>query len=231
MAKTTTHTDAISLLKKDHAAVEALFKRFERSHSAAEKKRLADRMVRELSIHAAVEEQLVYPALRSRLDGDAGKVLLALEEHHFAKVALSEIEAMQGADERFDAKVRVLIANVRHHVAGEERDLLPELKRSLTPEELRDLGANLAVAKKGAPTRPHPAAPDAPPANLFTNPPAAVLDRSRDAVSRGIERVLDRGRDVVDDALGRAEAITRQARRRIGRGLERAGREVQPDIH
>jgi hemerythrin superfamily protein len=219
--------DAVGVLKKDHQLIEQLFRRFERTRSTAERKRLADRMVRELSIHAAIEEQLVYPALRQRMNGHAPQVLLALEEHHLAKLALAEIQRLDPADERFEAKVHVLIGNVRHHVEEEERDLLPAMKRTLSPDELQSLGDALVRAKASAPTRPHPAAPDEPPANALANAGAAAYDRSRDAIGRGIARVLDRGRDVVEQALRRGEVAARNARQRLGRGLERAGREVR----
>jgi hemerythrin superfamily protein len=224
-----TQRDAIAVLKKDHRAMEQLFRRFERAKGSAERKRIADRIVHDLSVHAAIEEQLVYPALRQRLDGQQPQVLLALEEHHLAKVELAEIEKLDGSEERFDAKVRVLIENVRHHVKEEERDLLPAMKRAFQAQELQQLGASLEQARGVAPTRPHPTAPDEPPANALTTPAAAAYDRSRDAVGRGIERVLDRGRGVVEEALRRSEVAARRARQRIGRGLERAGREVRPD--
>jgi hemerythrin superfamily protein len=227
----TTPSDAIGVLKKDHQAVEQLFRRFERARSGSDRKRVASRIVRELSIHAAIEEQLVYPALRERANGHAPQVLVALEEHHLAKVALAEIERLDGDDERFEPKVHVLIENVRRHVQDEERDLLPAMKRILSADELQSLGDALVRAKESAPTRPHPAAPDEPPANAIANAGAAAYDRSRDALGRGIARVLDRGRDVVEQALRRSEIAARNARQRLGRGLERAGREVRPDTH
>ncbi len=223
--------DAIAVLKKDHADVERMFVRFEKTRSAAERRRLADRIVRELSIHAAIEEQLVYPRLRGRLNGSEGEVLLALEEHHFAKVALTEIEALPEESDRLEPKVRVLADNVRRHVQEEERELLPALKRLVSAEELAELGDALLAAKRLAPTRPHPAAPDEPPANVLTTPAAAVYDRSRDALSRGIEMVVERSRGVVDRALKRGEQAARTARQRLGRGLEQAGREVRPNSH
>jgi hemerythrin-like domain-containing protein len=229
MAKT--QLDAIAALKKDHQAVEQLFRKFERARGATERKRLSDRIVRELSVHAAIEEQLVYPQLRRRLDGGQGPVLVALEEHHLAKVALAEIEGLPGEDERFEAKVHVLIESVRRHVAEEERELLPAMRKLFKPDELADLGDLLQRAKRVAPTRPHPTAPDQPPANIVTTPAAAVMDRSRDAVERSIERVIERGRGVVDAALRRGEEAARYARQRLGRGLERAGREVRPSSH
>jgi hemerythrin superfamily protein len=226
MAQTQSN-DAIGVIKKDHQAIEQLFRRFERTGSAAERKRLADRMVRDLSIHAAIEEQLVYPALRQRFNGHAPQVLLALEEHHLAKLALAEIQRLDPSDERFEAKVHVLIESVRRHVEEEERDLLPAMKRVLSREELQSLADALVRAKDSAPTRPHPAAPDEPPANAFANAGAAAYDRSREAIGRGIARVLDRGRGVVEKALRRGEVAARNARQRLGRGLERAGREVR----
>jgi hemerythrin superfamily protein len=230
MARTETN-DAVGVLKADHRTIEQLFRRFERTRSDAEKQRLADQMIRELSIHAAIEEQHVYPVLRRRLDGRAPKVLVALEEHHLAKLALSEIQALAPGDERFDAKVHVLIDSVRRHVAEEERDLLPAMRRALSPEELHGIGETLRQAKAGAPTRPHPGAPDQPPGNVLGNAGAAVMDRGRDALERGLGRVLDRSRGVVEEALRRGEAAARQARQRLGRGLQRAGREVRPDAH
>ncbi len=224
-------TDAIAVLKKDHADVERLFVRFERTRSAPERRRLADRIVRELSIHAAIEEQLVYPRLRGRLNGAEGEVLLALEEHHFAKVALTEIENLPEDSERLDPKVRVLADNVRRHVQEEERQLLPALKRLVSADELVELGDALLAAKRLAPTRPHPAAPDEPPGNVLTTPAAAVYDRGRDALSKGFDLVMARGRGVVEQALRRGEEAARSARQRIGRGLEQAGREVRPNSH
>jgi hemerythrin superfamily protein len=231
MAQHTATADAVGVLKKDHQAVEQLFRRFERTRSAPERKRLAERIVRELSIHAAIEEQLVYPSIRQRANGHGARVLVALEEHHLAKLALAEIERLGAEDERLEPKVRVLIESVRHHVQEEERELLPAMKRSLSPEELQSLGESLVRAKAAAPTRPHPAAPDEPPANALTNVGAAAYDRSRDAIGRGIARVIDRSRDVVEQALRRGEVAARDARHRLGRGLERAGREVRPDAH
>jgi hemerythrin superfamily protein len=223
--------DAVAVLKKDHAEVERMFVRFEKTRSAAERQRLAERIVRELSIHAAIEEQLVYPRLRGRLDGSEGDVLLALEEHHFAKVALTEIEALPQESDRLEPKVRVLAENVRRHVQEEERELLPALKRLVSASVLLELGDALLAAKRLAPTRPHPTAPDEPPGNVLTTPAAAVYDRGRDALTRGLELVVERSRGVVDRALRRGEQAARTARQRIGRGLEVAGREVRPNTH
>src|SRR2546421_6293253 len=151
--------DALALLKKDHQTVEKLFARFEKRPS----KEIADRFVRELSVHAAVEEQLFYPAVRQLADAEQleeadEKVLEALEEHHVANWVLSEIEGLDADDERFQAKCMVLIESVRHHVKEEEGELFRSVRRLMKRNQLAELGRLMQKAKKIAPTRPHPRA-------------------------------------------------------------------------
>src|SRR6266511_4156089 len=112
--------DAISLLKDDHKTVEALFKKFERAGERAHKtkRKIVDQIIAELSVHAAIEEQAFYPTTRTRVKAVEDEVLESLEEHHIVKWTLSELENMDAEDERFDAKVAVLIESVRHHVKG-----------------------------------------------------------------------------------------------------------------
>jgi hemerythrin superfamily protein len=177
--------DAIQLVKKDHRAVEKLFEDFERAEKAerqADMKRAVRGIVRELSVHAALEETLLYPALRSAAPDVEDDVLEGLEEHHLVKITLRELDEMSPKEERYAAKVTVLIESVRHHVKEEESELLPALRKALAPAELRELGARMAKAKKTAPTRPHPAAPDTPPGNLVAGAVAAAYDRTRDAL-------------------------------------------------
>ncbi|WP_242345060.1 hemerythrin domain-containing protein [Anaeromyxobacter terrae] len=226
-----TPRDAVAVLEDDHREIEELFQAFERSRSAAHREDLVARIVRELSIHASIEEQLVYPRARVVVDGASKEpaVLVALEEHHVAKLALSEIATLRATDSRFEAKVRVLIANVRHHVEEEERDLLPAMERAYTPEELQELGAALERAKRIAPTRPHPFAPDEPPGAMFAGLAAGAFDRSRDGLAQLVEMAADVGRQLVDSALRRGEDAVRRARGRLARRIEEARAEVQPE--
>jgi hemerythrin-like domain-containing protein len=176
--------DAIALLKDDHRTVEKLFKAFERSGEKAyrTKRKLVDEMIRELSVHAAIEEQIFYPAVRQEVPGTDADVLEALEEHHVAKWILSELEGMDPKAERFDAKVTVLLESVRHHVKEEEHELFPEVRSNIARKELIELGARLAASKRVAPTRPHPRSPDEPPGNLVVGAVAGAIDRARAAV-------------------------------------------------
>jgi hemerythrin superfamily protein len=97
--------DAITLLKDDHKTVEKLFKRFEKAGDGAvvEKRTVVDRIIEELSIHAAIEEQWFYPVIRATVPGVEDMTLESLEEHHIVKWVLDELDSMAPEDERFDA--------------------------------------------------------------------------------------------------------------------------------
>jgi len=178
-------TDAITMLKDDHKAVEQLFKRFEKAGDRAhvEKQNIVDRIVEALSVHAAIEEQVFYPVIRATVPDTDALALESLEEHHIVKWVLSELESMSPEDERFDAKVTVLIENVRHHVKEEEQDLFPMVRKELGRDSLGDVGEVMAEARKTAPTHPHPRSPDTPPRNLVMGSAAGVADRIGDTVS------------------------------------------------
>ena len=187
--------NAISLLKQDHGNVENLFHRFETLGRGAEEEMadIRDKIVEQLSVHAAIEEQLFYPAVSGKLGGEEGEsVLESLEEHHIVKWTLSELEKLQPASERFHAKMTVLIDSVRHHVQEEEDELFPKVREAFTVEELNELGERLEKAKVDAPTRPHPRSPDTPPLNMLVGTGAAIVDKAwqtgREAVGRLMHR-------------------------------------------
>lgn len=177
--------DAITLLRDDHKTVEQLFKRFEKAGDRAyvEKRQIVDRIIEELSVHAAIEEQVFYPVARAAVPETEDIALESLEEHHIVKWLLSELVDLDPKHERFDAKVTVLMENVRHHVEEEETEFFPKVRDALTKTELADLGETLAEAKKSAPTRPHPRMPDDAPANAVTGAIAGVVDRVSDNLS------------------------------------------------
>ncbi|MBA2282434.1 MAG: hemerythrin domain-containing protein [Acidimicrobiia bacterium] len=176
--------DAITLLESDHEVVEGLFKQFEAAGPKAykAKQKIVDKIIRELAVHAAVEEMVFYPATRELSPDVEDHVLESLEEHHVVKWILSELDGMDPQHERYDAKVTVLMESVRHHVEEEEKEYFPQVRKLSDRPTLEEMGEVLASAKKVAPTRPHPRSPDEPPANL-ANLAAGLLDRIRDTVS------------------------------------------------
>lgn len=179
--------DAITLLKADHKTVKALFTKFKKLGDAAyvSKREVVDQIIEELSIHASIEELVLYPAIRKEVEGVDDDVLEALEEHHVAKWLLSELDGMDPKHERFDAKVTVLIESVKHHIEEEETVLFPEVRQAMGRKQLLELGDELEKAKAVAPTKPHPRTPDEPPGNLIVAPVAGLADRALRAVSKG----------------------------------------------
>ncbi len=191
--------DAITLLRDDHKTVEQLFKRFEKAGDNAhvEKRQIVDRIIEELSKHAAIEEQLFYPVARATVEDVEDITLESLEEHHIVKWVLSELSDMDPTDERFDAKVTVLIENVRHHIEEEETEFFPKVRKDLGRSALADLGKALAEAKKSAPTRPHPRLSDSPPANAVVGTIAGVIDRVSDNISGIAQGGVSAAQDLV----------------------------------
>jgi hemerythrin superfamily protein len=156
--------NAITVLKNDHKRVEQLFKRFEKLGDSAgkEKAKVVREVITELSQHAFIEEQVFYPASRRDVQDTEDMVLESLEEHHIVKWTLSELDKMKPSDERFDAKMTVLMENVRHHVEEEEKELFPDVSKKLSRKELNELGDALEAARKTAPKKPHPMVSDTP---------------------------------------------------------------------
>src|SRR5689334_289780 len=116
---------AIAILMKDHDKVKDLFDRFEKSESAQEKEKIIAEAVTELKIHAVIEEEIFYPAVRKHV----GKDLMneADEEHHVARVLIAELDEGGGGDHR-NSKFTVLAESVRHHIREEEGEMLPKAK-------------------------------------------------------------------------------------------------------
>lgn len=200
--------NAIALLKADHRVVEQLFDKLDglTGKSARGKKTIVDQLVRELSIHVAIEEQIFYPAVRE-IAGEEEAVLEALEEHGVAKWELDAIQSMDVDDERLDAKLRVLRDVVLHHIEREESEVFPKARHAFGVARLNELGDRLEAAKKVAPTRPHPRAPSRPPANIAVGMAAGVVDRARD-----VARAAVRGRRGKAERAPSAGRATRSAR-------------------
>lgn len=181
---TTHQTDLVTVITHDHREVEQAFGELESGSGDAEYRRdLADHVIAELVRHSVAEEQFLYPAVREHLSGGDQLADKEIEEHGEAEKIMKRLESMDVTDADFDRLLGELIQDVREHVQDEENNLLPELQRACTEDELRDLGEKVENAKKVAPTRPHPASPSTPPANLILAPGVALVDKIRDALS------------------------------------------------
>jgi hemerythrin superfamily protein len=142
---TRTGKDACDLLDADHRAVKKMFKEYEeltnsRSRMATQKKKEHARQIcMELTVHAQIEEEIFYPALREVFK-DSDPLDEAAVEHQSAKDLISQIEAAGEPDDMFDAKVKVLGEYIDHHVKEERGEIFPKARaaRKLDLMAMRD---------------------------------------------------------------------------------------------
>jgi hemerythrin superfamily protein len=179
---TSTDANLIDDIIADHRTVESVFAQIEGAdpHSQPE---LVEHVIAELVRHSVAEEQYLYPTARQALEDGDSLADHELKEHAEAEEVMKEIEKAGVDDPRYDDLVRELIKDIRHHIKDEEGDLLPKLRQECSAKQLGELSEKFQHSKAVAPTRPHPSAPDKPPANKILAPGAGLIDRMRDALS------------------------------------------------
>ena len=129
--KSQSSTNAITSLKADHQKVKGLFDEFEKTNDPTTKMTIVSEALEELSLHATLEEELFYPAVREEIDDEEdGLMNEADEEHHVAKILIAELGEMDGTESHYDAKFTVLAENVRHHIKEEEESMLPKAQKT-----------------------------------------------------------------------------------------------------
>lgn len=175
--------DIVDDIITDHREVESVFKELESNADPDTRRQLAEHVITELVRHSVAEEMYLYPTAR-RVVPDGDKIAdHELQEHAEAEEIMKKIEKTKDEDATFDQLVGELIKEIRHHIEDEEGDLLPKLRAACDAEELDELSQKFQSAKKTAPTRPHPSAPDTPPGNKILGPGVGLIDRMRDALS------------------------------------------------
>ena len=143
-AKKAAPKDAISMLKADHKKVGGLFADFEKARTASTKKKLVSTICTELSVHAQVEEEIFYPAVKAALK-DKELIPEAIVEQATMKELIGQIEGVEPDGEMYDAKVKVLAEYVKHHVKEEHTEMFP--KAAKTRLDMMALGAQMAARK------------------------------------------------------------------------------------
>ena len=136
--------DAIALLKADHEAVSHLFAEYEKTRSVPNKKALVAEICTALSVHAQIEEEIFYPAVKTALK-DKLLVPEATVEHASVKDLIAQLEGIEPDGEMYDAKVKVLSEYVKHHVKEEQNEMFTKAKASSV--DLVELGARMAARK------------------------------------------------------------------------------------
>ncbi|MGQ0465061.1 MAG: hemerythrin domain-containing protein [Sporichthyaceae bacterium] len=153
--------DAIVLLREDHKQLKALFREFRGAgkDATATKGRLVEQMIELLTVHTYIENEGMYPQVRTLVPEIESEILESYEEHHVADLLCVELVAMTPEHERFDAKVSVLMENVEHHIQEEEDVWFPKVREALGRKELQQLGEEMLTLRERAPR--HPAQPGA----------------------------------------------------------------------
>ena len=136
---------ATQMIRQDHKKVEGLFKKFEQTKGAQAKRRLAENAMAELEVHAALEEQIFYPAVEKEVD-DGSMISEARQEHQTVKQLIAELKGMGQANEEFESQFSELVDNVKHHVEEEENEMLPKVEESAL--DLQSLGEQMSERRR-----------------------------------------------------------------------------------
>lgn len=134
--------DAVTLLENDHRKVEGLFERYESGE-----RKVLDQICEELTVHTAIEEKVLYPALADVPEGDTMHHV-AETEHDEVKEAVDRLRTTGPATEEIDHLVQTIVRSVTQHVEDEERRVLPAMRAALGEERMAALGEKLLVAKR-----------------------------------------------------------------------------------
>jgi hemerythrin superfamily protein len=137
--------EATAILRADHKLVSALFAEFEKATGSSKKRKLAEKICSELTIHAQIEEEIFYPAIRNVMD-DKELLPEAEVEHGTLKQLIADIESTDTDDALFDARIKVLGEYVKHHVKEEQNEIFPQVRSS--DLDMVELGTLLMQRKK-----------------------------------------------------------------------------------
>jgi len=138
--------EATALLRADHKEVSNLFEKYEKTNSTAEKKSIVAEVCKALTLHAQIEEEIFYPAVKIALK-DKELIPEATVEHATLKELIAQIEGVEPDGELYDAKVKVLSEYVKHHVKEEQNEIFPKAKAA-KKLDLIELGAQLLKRKE-----------------------------------------------------------------------------------
>ncbi len=178
-----TGEDVIEILSADHREFQALIQEIRTAPDAATRSDLRDALVSGLVRHAVGEEMYVYPAIKQYVPDGEAAVEHDTSEHKELERTMKELEAVEPTDPQFDVLLGQLETILVDHVQDEESDQFPKLRVAIPSEQLVEIGAKVQSAKKLAPTRPHPAAPNAELFHKLVGPGVGLVDRARDRLT------------------------------------------------
>ncbi|MDL4813452.1 hemerythrin domain-containing protein [Actinomadura opuntiae] len=188
-------TDVFTVLANDHTEVKQMLTELEAGSAGASqasvhgedalqlRKKMVEQLIIEESKHEAVEEEYFWPAVRELVtDGDR-LADHAVEQEQAAKKVLNELIGLDAGEARFEELLASFVTDGRAHIAFEETEVWPALRRVITDERAEQLGEKLEKGKKTAPTRPHPNTPPKPGILKAAGPAVAAADKVRDKLT------------------------------------------------
>ncbi|WP_018410471.1 hemerythrin domain-containing protein [Methyloversatilis thermotolerans] len=137
--------EALTLLRADHKHVDELFEKYESARTSAQKKSIVRDICTELEVHASIEEEIFYPAVKAALK-DKELVPEATVEHATLKDLIGQLRDTEPDGEMFDARVKVLSEYVKHHVKEEQNEMFPKVKD--TDLDLSELAEQMKQRKE-----------------------------------------------------------------------------------
>lgn len=175
--------DVVDVLTEDHRDVSALIANIKSVTDPVVRRDLTDTVISELVRHAVAEEMYVYPAMRDHLENGDKAVAHDVEEHDQIERVMKRLEDVDVRSAEFEAALVELERMVEHHVRDEEGEQFPLMRQEIPREELVELAEKVETAKKLAPTRPHPNAPNSELFHKLVGPGVGLVDRLRDKLS------------------------------------------------
>ena len=144
--------NAIELLEADHKKVRELLSQLAESTTRAEKKRrqLLTRIEQELEVHTHIEEEIFYPAFKAAGNAEHKKMYFeALEEHRAVDaLVLPDLKKTDPTSEKFSGRAKVLKELIEHHADEEEQEMFKMARKSMSREDLQELGERMAARKE-----------------------------------------------------------------------------------
>ena len=145
----TTAMNPVQMILDDHERVRQLFQQFQQADDEQRKQQIADQVLMELTVHANLEEEIFYPAMRQKASGseDQQMVQEAYQEHSEARALIQQLQGMQASDPQFTTLFQQLQQDIEHHVQEEETEMLPKAQEELS-DQMDRLGQEMAARKQ-----------------------------------------------------------------------------------
>jgi hemerythrin superfamily protein len=183
MTDSPTSQDVIDVLTMDHREATDLIGQIKGSADAEQRRDLTDTVISELVRHSVAEEMYVYPVMREHLPNGEEVVSQDIAEHKELERIMKDLEAADPVGPGFAELIGELERTLRDHVHDEEDQQFPQLRTLVPADKLVELAGKVETAKRLAPTRPHPSAPNSEVFHKLVGPGVGLVDRLRDKLT------------------------------------------------